>query len=196
VTDDEFGVTPDVALTRFRTAVRNGAGVADSFTVDGDASASFDGEPVLSFDDGLGVSPSPVERVGFWRSPSASGPGAMRPGLEREPPVPWAAPVLGSVAAGEVPDDVPVALVELEGADPLGGVWVDDGVVVEGVCAPVVEVAPVVAAPGVDGDSAVPGVEGADGELSADGSANAIPGELATAAPTPSATASAPTRPI
>jgi hypothetical protein len=194
--DDEFGVAPDNPLRRLPAPTRNGVGDGDSFAAECDASG--DGEPALGFDNGFGVVPSPVERVGFWPSPSANGPGAVRPGLEWEPPVLCAVPVFASVAAGGLLDVpvAPVVLVELEGGDPLGGFGVDAVSTVEDVCDPVVELAPVVPAPGVDGDSPAPGPDGVDDEPSEGESASATPGELATATPTPSATASAPTRPI
>jgi hypothetical protein len=115
------------------------------------------------------------------------------------PPVLCAIPVRGSPVAVDPIDVVPVVLVvpvdtvELDAAEgePGEGVVADIGEAIDaavGSVAGVVSAAGVVPVDGVDGNSVLDDPESI-------GSANAIPGVLATAAPTPKATANAPTRP-
>jgi hypothetical protein len=94
------------------------------------------------------------------------------------PPVLWTTPVLGSGVADESVDDEPsvsvVVVAELGERLDAVSLSVDDE-------ADVLDES--------DGDEL-------DDELGSDGSARATPGMVATAHPTPSATANAPTRPM
>jgi hypothetical protein len=130
--------------------------------------------------------------------------GAVNVGVVCAPPVLCTTPDLGSLLALELIDAVPVATVEPACGVLLGGVAAAEGEtdseLALGAC--------VGGACSGDGGAAV-GDEPADGDVEepddepvedvfvfvSDGSAETTPGVVATATPTPNATAKAPTRP-